>query len=355
MATISFNNKNPLFFNSLKEKIEVYFQTRNLSKTGNWRAYLKAAVCLSTAVILYVLLVVVQPSAAWSLLICALLGFNLAVIGFNVMHDGAHGSFSSRKWVNNLMGFSLNIMGGNAYIWKAKHNLNHHSFTNIEGMDDDIDIRPWIRTNENQPHSWYHRFQHIYCLFLYGMTYLIWVYQKDFVKYFTRKIADTQYHKMSLSEHFIFWLSKLGYLCFFVVLPAVKLGFLETLLGYAVLSFFCGMTLSIVFQLAHIVEHTSFPLPDENTNKIPQEWALHQIATTANFATRSKLVSWFVGGLNFQIEHHLFPKISHIHYPAISELVKETCLEFNVKYIEIPTLFGAVRSHLHYLKRAGMK
>jgi linoleoyl-CoA desaturase len=282
-----------------------------------------------------------------------LLGINLAGIGFNVMHDGAHGSFSRKTWVNELMGYSLNFMGGNVYLWKHKHNVNHHSFTNIEGMDDDIDIKPWIRVHSEQEKYWYHRFQHVYWIVLYGITYLLWVYVQDFKKYFTGKIGETTFKKMSAKEHVIFWASKLLYVGAFIVLPIFTVGWLNMLIGYLIVSFVCGFVIAVVFQLAHIVEDAAFETPNTPVYKIDNEWAVHQVQTTANFATKSKIVSWFTGGLNFQVEHHLFPRISHIHYPKINQFVKETCEQFGINYMEYPTVLAAVRSHVVHLKQVG--
>jgi len=353
MSKVTFNNKNSIFFTTLKEKVDHYFVSNNLKMTGNYKIYIKAGLFLSLAIAAYTALVFYTPSVWLSLIICVLFGVTLAGIGFNVMHDGGHGSFSNKKWLNDTMSYSLNLMGGSSYIWKIKHNLNHHSYTNIHGMDDDIDIEPWIRTNENQPKYWYHKFQHIYWIILYGITYLFWVFFQDFKKYFLSKIADTKLRKMDLKEHFIFWISKLLYIFLFLVIPIYRLGLWDTLIGYLVIAFVCGLIISVVFQLAHVIKDTHFPESSQQSNQIEQEWAIHQIMTTANFSTKSKIVSWFTGGLNHQIEHHLFPKISHIHYPQISKLVKATCEQFNLNYIEYPTLFAAVRSHISYLRLTG--
>lgn len=354
MTKVTFNNSG-VFFNTLRKKVDDYFVTNNIKTTGNYKLYIKTIVLLSAAVWCYTMLVFFTPSVWLSLCICAILGTVLAGIGFNVMHDGGHGSYSSKKWLNNAMSYSLNLMGGSSYIWKIKHNINHHSFTNIEGMDDDIDIKPWIRTNQNQPKHWYHRFQHIYWVILYGVTYLFWVFWQDFQKYFSQKIADTPLKKMDLKEHIIFWGSKLLYVGLFLILPMYKVGVIETLIGYSVIAFVCGLIIAVVFQLAHILEDTQFPAVSTGGHtKIEEEWAVHQIQTTANFSTKSKIVSWFTGGLNYQVEHHLFPRISHIHYPQISKLVKETCKQFNINYIEYPSVYAAVRSHVSYLRYIGV-
>src|SRR6185436_18491932 len=274
-------------------------------------------------------------------------------IGFNVMHDGAHGSFSKHKWMNFLAAFSLNILGGNSFMWNMKHNIIHHAYTNIDGVDDDIDVQPWLRMSYTQSKYRLHRYQHFYFWFLYSMFYLFWIFVLDYQKYFKRRIGNMALKKMSLNDHLIFWVFKCVHYFLFIVIPILVVGWLQWLVGFLVLAIVAGFVLSIVFQLAHTVEHTAFPSAIEESNKMPDEWAIHQIKTTANFATGSALVSWLIGGLNFQIEHHLFPKISHIHYPAISNIIRQLCKEYGLSYIEYPYMVQAVVSHVSYLKKMG--
>jgi linoleoyl-CoA desaturase len=356
MAQIRFQNPKDSFFNALRAKVDNHFKQNNLKQTGDFRLYLKTFILITSLLFSYVFLVFFTPENHWlSLAVCALMGINMAAIGFNVMHDGAHGSYSSKKWINDAMGYVLNLLGGNVELWKQKHNNNHHSFTNIEGMDDDIDLKPLMRVSPSQKKHWMHRFQHIYGLFLYGLTYLSWVYWNDFKKYFSGKIADfTKTKKMTAKDHFNIWGSKLLYVSVFVVLPIFIVGFLETIIGYLVLAFVCGLMIAIVFQLAHIVEDAHFIAMDNPKLDMDTEWAVHQINTTSNFATKSKFLNWLLGGLNFQVEHHLFPRISHVHYPQINKLVKETCEEYKVDYREYPTMFSALKSHLVHLKNMGV-
>lgn len=355
MSKIKFNNNDPIFFNTLKERVEAYFVTNDIKSTGNYKLYMKTAILIASLVSAYIWMVFFTPqSNLISIAVCIIMGVNIAAIGFNVMHDGAHGSYSSRKWVNTFMGFSLNILGGNVYIWSQKHNINHHSYTNVEGMDDDIDIKPYIRVHADQKKIWYHQFQHYYSLLLYGTTYLFWVFLNDFNKYFSGKIAEhTKMRKMDLPEHFNFWVSKILYIFFFIVFPFFFAGVVQTIVGYLIMAFAAGIVIAIVFQLAHIVEDAHFVVPEGSAMKIETEWAKHQINTTVNFATKSKSMSWLLGGLNFQVEHHLFPRISHVHYPEINKIVKQTCDDFGVIYREFPTVFSAIRSHLIQLKLAG--
>lgn len=355
MAKIKFNNSNAHFFNTLKSRVDAYFEDKQINPTGNSKLYLKTAILLSILVACYVTLVFFTPENGWlSLFLAAVMGLDMAAIGFNVMHDGGHGSYSSRKWVNDMMSYSLNMLGGSSMFWKQKHNINHHSYTNIEGMDDDIDIKPFIRVHKTQPRYWFHRFQHIYGLILYGVTYLFWIFLNDFKKYFGGKIADyTPIRKLKVSEHIAFWATKIGYIGLFLVMPIFFAGLVNTIIAYLVAVFVCGLTIAVVFQLAHIVEDAPFIDTQGESTKIETEWAVHQINTTFNFATRNKTVSWLLGGLNFQVEHHLFPKVSHVHYPQLNKIVKQTCQEFNIAYNEFPTVVAAIKSHLMHLKEIG--
>lgn len=350
---ISFSNNNNAFTLELKKRVEEYFSGQGKRTTGSWYLYHKTLVLCGIAVLIYLFLLWNIAPVWVNILLCALLGLNFASIGFNVMHDGAHGSYSSKKWVNEAMSYSLNLMGGSVYFWKIKHNVMHHAYTNIEGHDDDIDIRPFIRTNANQKRYWFHRYQHIYSFVLYTITYLLWIAYNDFQKYFSGKVANRKFSKMSMREHWVFWVSKIIYILVIIVIPGMILGWINVIVGYLIAAGICGLTLSIVFQLAHVVEDTEFPVPNPDTQKIEENWFVHQLSTTANFSTRSKIISWFVGGLNFQVEHHLFPRISHIHYPEINKLVKEVCQKYNITYIEYPTLFSAIGAHISHLKLVG--
>jgi linoleoyl-CoA desaturase len=346
------------FFHALREKVDSYFVENNIKKTGDYRLYLKTIILFSTLISLYTILVFFTPAQVWvSLLLCGIMGVNFAAIGFNVMHDGAHGSYSDNTRLNDLMGFALNIMGGNMYIWKLKHNVNHHTYTNIEGFDDDIDIRPFIRVNTNQKKYFFHKFQHIYSMLLYGLTYLAWIFLNDFQKYFGSRVADnTPLKTMTTKDHLTFWFSKVFYVSVFIVIPGLVVGWPEMIIGFLTMGFVTGVLIAVVFQLAHVVEDVTFipsPESEKSDADVATEWAVHQINTTVNFATKSKSLNWLLGGLNFQVEHHLFPRISHVHYPQLNKIVKEVCAEFGVNYREFPTMVRAVRSHLEHLKLVG--
>lgn len=339
------------FHAELKKRITSYFEEVGKATTGNYQLFLKAVILMVGFVFVYIHLVFFTPTTWLALLECLVLGGFTAAIGFNVMHDGAHGSFSKYKWVNNLAALSLNFLGANNFMWKTKHNIIHHAYTNVDGIDDDIEARPFLRLCETQKFYKMHRYQHWYFWMAYSLLYIWWVFVTDYKKYFRRKIGPVPIKQMKWSDHVSFWTFKLLHAFLFVALPIYLLGFTPWLIGFLVYGLFTGFVLSIVFQLAHTVEDTSFPHPDAVTNKMEDEWAIHQLKTTANFATRNKLVSWLVGGLNFQIEHHLFPKISHVHYPAISNIIRQVCQEFGVRYIEYSKVRYAVASHVAFLKQ----
>ncbi len=341
------------FFNELTNRVDQYFEKSGKNRWGDWRIHIKSAVLISALIASYVTLVFFTPVWYVSIVLCAVLGLTLAGIGFNVMHDSAHGSYSRYPWLNNLMGHSLNVMGGDVHLWKTKHNMVHHNFTNVVGVDDDIDITPVLRVSPQQEKRSFHKYQHIYAFLLYATNYFFWVYYFDYKKYFSGKIGVTKIKKYTVGQHISFWLTKVGYLGVFVALPIYMVGLVPMLIGYVTTLLVCGIVIAVVFQLAHVVEETTFYDNLKSRQHLDSDWAVQQINTTSNFAMNNKIVSWFTGGLNFQVEHHLFPRISHIHYPELSKIVQEMCTQFGVQYNAHRTVLQAVRSHVVHLKQLG--
>lgn len=354
MAKVSFNNKGQVFFSSLKRSVDDYFSTHNLKKTGNWKLYSKALVLIPLAISIYIFLLLGTYSGVLAITLCFILGLTLVSIAFNVMHDACHGSYSRKKWVNELLGLTMNALGSNAYIWKIKHNVVHHTYTNVDGIDDDIAKSPLLRHCNTQ--KWFpaHRLQFIYMFPIYSLSTILWVFITDMIKYFSKKIVVTEM-KFSLKEHIIFWGSKILYVGFYVVLPVLLLGWQSWLIGYLIVNCTMGLTLALVFQLAHVVEKVSFEEAGHEPKVIEEEWAIHEIKTTANFAPQNRIISWFVGGLNYQVEHHLFPRVSHVHYAAISSIVQDHCRQFGLPYHTYPTMTSAIASHIRVMKQLGKK
>lgn len=355
--TIRFNTReDKTFFKTLNKRVYGYFKEAGKTPFADYRMVIKTIAMLSIYLVPFaVILTGVLPY--WGMLIAAIImGAGMAGIGMSVMHDANHGSYSRKKWVNQLLGYALNFMGGSRHTWIIQHNLLHHTYTNIPDVDEDLAGGGLIRLSEGRPKKKIYRLQHWYAWFFYGIMTLTWVSMKDIKQVISYKKRGL---KASKDEAFgkeltTLILSKLFYYGYILVLPLVLLGipFWAWLIGFLALHFTAGVILSITFQLAHVVENTGQFKPNEK-GEVENAWAVHQMKTTANFARKSKLLNWYLGGLNFQVEHHLFPNICHVHYPKIAHIVKQTALEFNVPYYEYATMPKAIASHYRTLRDLG--
>lgn len=347
-------NRSP-FFATVRQRVDAYFTERNLSPNANPAMWRKASFFLISYVVLYGLIISNQ-FGTWTMLgLAGLLGLCAAFVGFNVSHDAIHGAFSGRGWVNRLLSKSFYLIGANPYVWKITHNVVHHTYTNIPGHDEDIEIAPGlVRLDVDEPHRPWQRFQHVYSFMLYGLASLSWVLRKDYIKFFRAKIGQHDNTNHPREEYINLFAYKAGYYVAFLVLPTVVLdvAWWQVLVGFVFMHLAEGVVLGLVFQLAHVVEGTAFPVPT-SANTIEEVWAVHQLQTTANFAPDSQLATFLCGGLNRQIEHHLFPKVCHIHYPAIAGIVRDTAHEFGLPYLENPTFGSALVSHYRILKKLG--
>ncbi|MDP3359756.1 MAG: acyl-CoA desaturase [Lutibacter sp.] len=357
--TISFSRtEKAIFFKTLNKRVNAYFKENELKRTGNWKLYTKAVIMFGLFLApLIVILTVSMPQLAL-LLLTVVIGIGMAGVGMNVMHDSNHESFSNKKWVNKVMGSSMYILAGNVYNWKVQHNVLHHTFTNIPGFDEDIDAGRIIRFNKNTKWLKIHQFQKYYSFLLYGLLTINWAITTDFRqmhKYLKRKLSYGKFPN-PVAEWTTLIVTKIIYYLLWIVLPLLVLdiAWWKVLIGFFVMHYTAGIILSIVFQLAHIVPMAEMPLPDKEGN-LEHTWAVHQLYTTANFAPDNKFISWYTGGLNHQVEHHIFPHISHIHYEKLAKIVKETALEFNLPYNEYKTFHKAILEHFNQLKTMGAK
>ncbi len=352
---IKFNRRDESdFITTLKQRVNEYFENRNTTKFGDWRMYAKLIFFMGGMVGVYLLLLSDWFPAAITLLLWAVLGLFIAFNGFNVCHDAVHGAFSKYPLLNKILSYNFNILGANEYMWKIMHNVIHHTYTNIPGHDEDLEPVSMIRLNTEKKLKPIHRYQHWYAVFFYSLASLSWVLKKDFDTFFRKKIGNYENKTHPVHEYFILFFSKAVYFFIFLALPMILLSqpWWFVLIGFLLLHVAEGLTLAIVFQLAHVVEAADFPEPAAD-GSMENAWAIHQVKTTVNFARKSFLANWFFGGLNFQVEHHLFPQICHVHYRKISEIVKRTAEEFNLNYNEYRTMWGAFRSHLRMLKKLG--
>ena len=346
------------FFRTLNKRVNSYFKDNDIKRTGNWKLYSKAIIMFSLFLVPFILILTVSMPQWVMAILMVVTGVGMAGVGMNVMHDGNHGSFSNKKWVNRLMGGSIYLLAGNRYNWQVQHNVLHHTYTNIHGHDEDLEAGRIIRFSKHSEWRWFHKFQHYYSVLLYGLLTINWAITTDFFqmkRFMKKKLSHGKF-----PNPFVNWtkllISKILYFLFWIFIPILVFNIVwwKVLISFIVMHYTAGLILSLVFQLAHIMDEADMPLPDKKGN-MKNSWAIHQLNTTVNFAANNKLVNWFTGGLNHQVEHHIFPNISHVHYDKIAEIVKKTANEFNLPYNEFKTTKDALTAHFKYLRYMGLK
>jgi linoleoyl-CoA desaturase len=341
------------FYTEVKQRAEAYFEKAGRPRRDLLRMYLKTAVILTWFVGSWVVLVFFA-TAVWQGVLAAMsLGLSIAGIGMSVQHDANHSGYSGRPWVNRALGFTLDVMGVCSYMWRQKHNVIHHTFTNVEGIDFDLDFGNIARLSPEQPRKPWHRYQQYYLWFLYGFLLPKWVFFDDFVILLTKRTGPHKLPRMNRTELALFWAWKAFFVAWSLVIPAFYHPIWQVLVFHLIAVFTLGVTLSSVFQLAHCVQQAEFPMPPPEGQTLSDDWAAHQVDTTVDFAQDSAILTWFLGGLNFQVEHHLFPKVCHLHYPALSKIVAELAVKHGVHYRNNVTLRDALASHFHHLEKLG--
>lgn len=338
---------------ALKARADAYFEGIAAQRRDLPSMYLKTFVILTWFTSSWAILVFVATTWWQAGLAAMSLGLSIAAIGMSVQHDANHGGYSKAAWVNRTLGFTLDVMGVCGFIWRQKHNIIHHTFTNVEGIDFDLDFGIIARLTPEQRRRPWHRYQHLYIWFLYGFLLPKWVFYDDFVILRTRKMGPHKLPRLNRTEKALFVGWKVFFVGWSIVIPSLFHPIWQVAVFHLVAVFTLGVTLSTMFQLAHCVGEAEFPEPAPSGERMKQEWAAHQVETTVDFAPKSALLTWFLGGLNFQVEHHLFPKICHLHYPALSRIVEEESIKHGVKRRENITFARAVASHFNHLRKLG--
>lgn len=344
------------FSKTLRKRVNHYFKSKNLSKKANTTMVVKTIFMLSLFFVPLILLSTGLITSTWLVFVLYVLsGLGMSGVGMGVMHDAIHGSYSKNKTANKYLGYTFNLIGGSAVIWKIQHNVLHHTYTNIEHADDDINTPFFLRFS---PHAAYHKsqkYQHIYIWFIYAISTIFWITAKDFVRLKRynhmghlnpNETYQTQFGKL------LAW--KLFYYSYALVLPLIMLplSWWIVVLGFLCMHIVTGILVSIVFQIAHIMPEVDFPLPDDK-GTMKNEWYRHQLSTTSNFAPKSKLLFWAIGGLNYQVEHHVLPDVCHVHYKKLSKIVQETAREFGMPYHVKKSIFHAIIDHNKMLRILG--
>jgi linoleoyl-CoA desaturase len=339
----------------LRQRIEEYFRTTGKKQRDCPLMYFKTGIILAVFFLCYAVLVFMAQNWWQAVAAALLLGGAAGLIGFNIQHDGSHLAYSDRPWINKLAAVTMDMIGASSYMWHWKHVASHHIYVNITDHDADVDLGALARVTPHQKRYFFHRLQHLYIWALYGFMTIRWHFYGDFRDLAVREIGGQTFPWPKGRELAIFVVGKVVFFTLAFVLPLFFHVWWKVLLFYALVACVVGVVLSIVFQLAHCVEEADFPMPDAATNRMEENWMVHQILTTVNFARRSRLLCWLLGGLNFQVEHHLFPRICHIHYPELSRIVEKTCREFGVRYNEHKTLWAGLVSHYRWLRKMGQR
>ncbi len=355
---VKFNPHQKLFFQTVRQRVDQYIKTKKHGKHANAEMVIKTIFMFALFFVPYFALVLgFVHSIPLMAVLSLVLGLGISGIGLSVMHDANHGSYSKNKNVNKWLSYTLNMLGGHYLNWQMQHNTLHHTFTNIDGQDEDIDApTSLLRFSPHGPHKRIHKLQFLYAWFFYGLLTIMWSFSKDFrqVRRY-KKLGLFESYKEDVNKHIrIIVISKILYFLYVLVIPMIFIpaAWWQVLIGFFIAQFTAGLILSAIFQSAHVLEETKFPLPDK-TGNMENDWAVHQLYTTANFAPGARIFSWYVGGLNYQVEHHLFPSVCHIHYRHISTIVKQTAEEFNFPYHSQPTFASALYSHVKMLWRLG--
>jgi len=342
------------FSRKVKKEVNKYFSENNISKHATTGMVVKTVILLTTYFGAYGLIMSGWFGIGNMVLLCFVMGIGMAGIGFSISHDALHGAYSSNKYVNQLLGYTFDLMGANSYIWKITHNIIHHTYTNIYEHDEDLEVAEFIRLSPNAEYKSIHRAQHILAFFAYGFATLFWAFIKDFKYFFKSNLGPYENKTHPPKEWITLFITKAFYFSYMLVIPYLLLSITwwQLAIGFLIIHFTAGIILGVIFQLAHVVEETDHPTENSEGN-IENTWMIHQLETTSDFAHENKLLCWYIGGLNYQIEHHLFPKICSVHYPQISSIVRRVAHNYDVPYNYHETLGIAVKSHYKTLKEFG--
>ncbi len=349
------------FYETVNANVDSYFLENKISPYANASMWIKTTVMLSLYMVPCVLMITGVAAGNYWLFygFWILMAFGMVGIGTSVMHDAQHGSYSANKNVNTFIGFILEIIGGYAVTWRIQHNVLHHTFTNVAGLDEDIDSIKLLRFSPRQPKRRYHKYQYLYVWFFYMMMTLFWMTAKDYLQVIRYKQHDLLVRQKVSLKQALFRLTvyKIFYYAYIMVLPILFSGmpWYHVLFGFLIMHFTAGLILSCIFQPAHIMESSGFALPLKIKEKRQMEnsWAIHEVANTTDFGQNKRFLTWFIGGLNFQIEHHLFTNICHVHYPKLAPIVRSVADSFGIPYHVQPSFFKALGLHVEMLKKLG--
>jgi linoleoyl-CoA desaturase len=346
-------DKGGAFIRETKAEVEAYLASPRTRFRGALQLYAKAPVALALTVGPWAVLVLARPGIVGGVLCLAALAIGSTLTGFCIQHDANHGAyFRSRRW-NHLLGWTSDaLLGFSSYAWRVKHNVAHHTYTNIDGFDADFTQTPFMRFAPAQPARPWYRYQHLYIWPLYLLMGLRWQTVGDIAAFARGRIGESALRFPRGWNLTGVLVGKALFVLWALVIPSFVYPWWAVLAGYVCFSMVTSLIMATTFQLAHCVEEATAASPEDVRAEQP-EWAVHEVETTVDFCPRNPVLTWMLGGLNFQIEHHLFPRVPHTHYPRIAEIVRRNCERHGVRYTSQPSLRAALRSHFVHLRTMG--
>jgi linoleoyl-CoA desaturase len=338
----------------LADRVEMVLADERFIRQAYRRLWAKTAVVAITVIASYLYVVVAASSVAEVVAAAVFLGVGGAGVGFVVMHDANHGGYSKSRHVNALAAHSLDLIGGSSYLWRAKH-LAHHTFTNVAEHDPDIDALPFARFDPTQPRRAWHGYQHLYVWVLYAFVTIRWQFVSDFVQLRRGRVGRSPFPPPNRRQVGVLFVGKAFFVTWAIVVPLMLHPPLTVLATFLLVSAVASLALTLVFQLAHCAEETDHVDPAERAadGTYDQAWHVHQVESTVDFAQGNRVLAWYLGGLNFQIEHHLFPRLPHTVYQRLAPIVREVARDAGVRYDVHPTLRDALASHQRWLRDMG--
>jgi linoleoyl-CoA desaturase len=342
------------FHAALKRRVAAHFEAHGRARSGGAAMRAKTGLILGWFAASYALLLLLGGTSAWvAVALTVSIAFATAGIGFSVMHDANHGAYARSRRVNRAWGLALDFVGASSYVWRFKHNVQHHTYTNVDGVDADIDAGPFLRLAPSQRRRALHRGQHLYAWLLYGVLALKWWFVDDVADVARGRLGGHAFARPRGGELLAYVAGKAAFVGWALVVPWLVFRTGWVLVLFVLGSLVLGVVLATVFQLAHTVPEAEFRAVQPGDPRMPTGWAEHQVRATVDFAPSNRLLGWYVGGLNFQVEHHLFPDVCHTHYPALAAIVEATCLEHGVPHRTHPTLRAAIAAHYRFLRALG--
>lgn len=373
------------FYPTLRRRVVERLEEKGLSRRGSAEIWIKA-----TLLILWfwssLIMAITTTDNYWHACLWSICwGISGAFVGTCIQHDGNHGAFSRWPLLNKAAGWTQDMMGASAFTWEFQHMLGHHPYTNLldtqenqNNQESDPDVfssYPLMRMHPQNEVKPFHKYQHLYAPFLFGLMTLSKCYQQDVEVVLSKKLyhLDANCRYGSTWNVLRFWGMKVLSAAYCVVWPCYTHGIAKGLFLCFIGHFACGELLATMFIVNHVIDGVSFAhdgaeKPYDRKGNTPMEaiartpgktpdvplndWAAVQCQTSVNWSKGSWFWNHFSGGLSHQIEHHLFPSICHTHYVHIQDVVETTCQEFGVPYRSEPdlwTAYGKMKLHLYNL------